>query len=110
MKGIERFARQIQLAEVGQAGQQRLFRLTYRNDSSYGSDVNEFGRLYAQRCGVGAAQVHHESSAVDEKASTVQPLIAGAAQHFRHAESRAIGIGALIAQTYVVHALQLKLE
>lgn len=102
---MERFARQVQLAEVGQVGQQRLAALSYQHDLYYGRDENDFGLLYATRCGVGGPK-EPSSSLADGNAQRVRPLIAGIIEHFRHPESRAIGVGAIIAQSYVIDALQ----
>ena len=103
---MERFARQVQLAEVGQVGQERLAAMSYDRDLRYGTDANDFGQLYATRCGVGLAQDQHKSELAERHTLRVSALIAGIAAHFRHPEARAIGVGAVIAQSYVIDALQ----
>lgn len=95
-QGMERFARQIQLAEVGVHGQERLGRHAFVSPRSCTALEGRYARLYAERCGLLVSEDTPRGSFAHPDAI---------AQHFRHESARAVGVGAAIALSHVLVAL-----
>jgi hypothetical protein len=102
---MSRFARQIQLEEVGLLGQGRIEETELYVTSDWSKDERYFARIYAERCGLIVAT--EESQELRSARNSLQYPFEIAAL-FRHEQARAVGVGAATAQTQVVRALSFK--
>ena len=94
------YSRQIQLKEVGALGQQRIMAHSYVPCPDATPEERAFAELYAVRCGLAIAP----PSAANADSSSV-PYPREIAEHFRHAPSRAVGVGAFLSHLQVMQAL-----
>ncbi len=97
---MKRFARQIQLAEVGSSGQQRIARFPLRIVPSASAEETIFAQLYALRCGLG-----EDNFAQPDNCPPPAPYPLEIASHFRHSSAQKLGVGAAIVQQQVLLAL-----
>jgi hypothetical protein len=98
---MQQFVRQVQLFEVGEAGQARILARCLLLPSQCSTEETAYARLYGERCGL---RLSEETTGQTVVTHTAEYPFAIAA-HFRHAESRAVGVGAAVAQANVLLAL-----
>jgi hypothetical protein len=96
----QKFVRQIQLAEVGVAGQLAIGEAALTVDADADQGSIEFAKIYGNAAGLDAVRVVFVS----------QPLPQGLQNAFRYPTSRSVGLGAAFALRTVLSALQLPID
>ncbi len=96
MSADNRFARQIQLPEIGRTGQQAISESSLMVDASADESIVYFAKIYAQAAGL----------LVDERHEAATELPAELRKAFQHPASRSVGLGAAFALRSVLQAIR----
>ncbi len=91
----KRFARQIQLPEIGSAGQQAISESPLMVDSSADESTLHFAKLYAHAAGLSVNGLHETATELPSELRAA----------FHHSASRSVGLGAAFALRSVVQAI-----
>ena len=101
MSAYDRFARQRQLIEVGDSGQNRLGASALVLPSTVGAVEGQIARLYADGLGLQPPHTSRSHEGIEPSASDIHPaeirLSASIVSAFKHEASRAVGVGAALA-------------